>query len=107
MCVCVCASGLSVQPRRDMCRARVRKGAKRRSWPGDVGGGAERAFGSGPLWCGGFVGPACRSYALLGAEARGAYHQRAFVPACLTLGNSRPLLCSRGMLITSLRVFLW
>lgn len=51
MCVCVCVSGLSIQPRRVVCRARVRKGAKRRSWPGDVGGGAERAFGSGPLWC--------------------------------------------------------
>lgn len=36
---------------------------------------------SAPVRCGvwGMVGPACRSDALLGAEARGSYHQ---VPSC-------------------------
>lgn len=92
----MCASGLTFSLA-VLCRARVRKGVKRLSWPGDVGGGAERAFGSGPLWlsgCVGMVGPACRSSALLGAEARGAYQQPAFLPACHALENSRPLLCS-------------
>lgn len=49
---------LDVQPRRVVpYRARVSSGGERRSWPGDVGSGAECAFGSGPLWVWGWSGP--------------------------------------------------